>query len=89
MSSRPNPPCCKTKNWSDYNAALKKGGSLTIWFDPDMVWTLPPSGKRSRQQSYSDAAIQVCLTMRSLFGLALRQTTGFVESLLQLIGLDW
>ncbi len=27
--------------------------------------------------------------MKSLFGLALRQTTGFVESLLQLIGLDW
>ncbi len=27
--------------------------------------------------------------MKSLFGLALRQTTGFVESLLLLIGLDW
>ncbi len=26
---------------------------------------------------------------RSLFGMALRQTTGFVESLLRLIGLDW
>ena len=89
MSSRPEPPSYKTKNWSDYNAALKKRGSLTIWFDPDMVWTPPPSGKRGRQQSYSDAAIQVCLTMKSLFGLALRQTTGFVESLLQLIGLDW
>ena len=27
--------------------------------------------------------------MKVLFGMALRQTTGFVESLLQLIGLDW
>ncbi len=54
-----------------------------------MVWTPPPSGKRGRQQSYSDAAIQVCLTMKSPFGMALRQTTGFVESLLQLIGLAW
>ena len=27
--------------------------------------------------------------MKVLFGLALRQTTGFVESLLRLIGLDW
>jgi hypothetical protein len=27
--------------------------------------------------------------MKVLFGMALRQTTGFVESLLSLIGLDW
>lgn len=27
--------------------------------------------------------------MKSLFGIALRQTIGFVESLLRLIGLDW
>lgn len=27
--------------------------------------------------------------MKVLFGLPLRQTTGFVESLLDLVGLDW
>jgi hypothetical protein len=27
--------------------------------------------------------------MKVLFGMALRQTTGYVESLLQLVGLDW
>ena len=27
--------------------------------------------------------------MKVLYGMALRQTTGFVESLLQLVGLDW
>ena len=41
------------------------------------------------QPSYSDAAIQTCVTMKVLFGMALRQTTGFVESLLRLIGQDW
>lgn len=64
-------------------------GSLTIWFDPEMRWAATPSGKRGRQQSYSDAAIQTCLTMKVLFGMALQQTTGFVASLLNLIGLDW
>jgi hypothetical protein len=48
-----------------------------------------PTGKRGRQPVYSDLAIQTCLTMKVLFGMALRQTTGFVESLLPLIGLDW
>ena len=59
------------------------------WFDPEMVWTPPPSGKRGRQQQFSDAAIQTCLTLKVLFGMPLRQTTGFVQSLLRLVGLDW
>ena len=54
-----------------------------------MVWRAKPTGKRGRQPVYSDAAIQTCLTMKVLFGMALRQTTGFVESLLHLVGLDW
>ena len=54
-----------------------------------MAWAAQPTGKRGRQPIYSDAAIQTCLTMKVLFGMALRQTTGFVESLLRLISLDW
>ena len=79
----------KTKNWSSYNDSLKQRGSLSIWFEPEMVWTPLPSGKRGRQQQFSDAAIQACLTLKVLFGLPLRQTTGFVQSLLRLVGLDW
>ena len=79
----------KTKNWSSYNDSLKQRGSLSIWFDPEMVWTPPPSGKRGRQQQFSDAAIQTCLTLKALFGMPLRQATGFVQSLLRLVGLDW
>jgi hypothetical protein len=79
----------KTKNWSSYNDSLKQRGSLSIWFDLEMVWTLPPSGKRGPQQRFSDAAIQICLTLKVLFGMPLRQTTGFVQSLLRLVGLDW
>jgi hypothetical protein len=54
-----------------------------------MVWSPPPSGKRRRRQQFSDAAIQTCLTMKVLFGIPLRRTTGFVESLLRLVGLSW
>lgn len=83
------PTTYRTKNWSDYNRALKQRGSLSIWFDAEMAWEAKPSGRRGRQQAYSDAAIQACLTLKVLFGLPLRQTTGFVESLLELVGLDW
>ncbi|THF93682.1 MAG: IS5 family transposase [Sulfitobacter sp. SK025] len=83
------PTTYTTKNWSGYNRALKQRGSLSIWFDVEMAWDAEPSGKRGRQQAYSDAAIQACLTIKVLFGLPLRQTTGFVESLLELAGLNW
>ena len=54
-----------------------------------MAWVPPPTGKRGRQLQHSDAAIQTCLTMKVLFGMARRETTGFVESLLRGVGLDW
>ena len=44
--------------------ALKRRGSLTIWFDRAMIWEAAPTGKRGRQPDYSDAAIQTCLTMK-------------------------
>ncbi|MCU0905722.1 MAG: IS5 family transposase, partial [Tabrizicola sp.] len=87
--SRPTPPAYKTRTWPAHNKALKRCGSRTIWCDPAMTWEAEPTGKRGRQPDYSDAAIQTCLTMKVLFGMAFRQTTGFVESLLQLIDLDW
>ena len=60
--SRPTSPAYKTRNWPAYNEALKRRGSLTIWFDPEMAWEAAPTGKRGRQPDYSDAAIQTCLT---------------------------
>ena len=54
-----------------------------------MICEAAPTGKRGRQPGCGDAAIQTFLTMKVLFGLALRQTTGFVASLLRLIGLNW
>lgn len=83
------PTTYKTRNWAEYNHSLKQRGSLSIWFDPEMSWEAEASGRRGRQKTYSDAAIQACLTLKVLFGLPLRQTTGFVESLLKRVGLDW
>ncbi|MEF9995849.1 MAG: IS5 family transposase, partial [Burkholderiaceae bacterium] len=79
----------KTTNWAAYNAALKARGALTIWLDQEMQWYAPASGQRGRQRVFSDAAIQFCLSIKSLFGLALRQSLGLIESLLRLAGLDW
>ncbi len=77
------------RNWAQYNQSLMQRASLSIWFDADMAWEAEATGRRGRRQTYSDVASQACLTLKVLFGLPLRKTTGFVESLLKRVGLDW
>ncbi len=79
----------RTINWKAYNCALKARGDLTIWLDKDMQWLAAPSGKPGRSKTFSDAAIQFCLTVKCLFNLPLRQALGLVQSLLRLAGLPW
>ena len=87
--TRPDPTRYRTTNWKSYNAALKRRGSLLIWLDKDMTWLAPKTGRNGRPPVFSDAAIQFCLMVKVLFGLPLRQTTGMVESILSMAGLDW
>ena len=78
------------KNWSEYEQGLRDRGDVTIWFSEDAIADWIPSGRRSRgaQRRYSDLAIETALTLGILFRLPLRQTEGFVGSLLRLMDLD-
>lgn len=87
--SKPKPARYRTTNWSAYNDALRKRGSLLIWLDKEMSWLAPRDGGPGRPAVFSDAAIQFCLSIKVLFKLPLRQTAGMVASLLRLAGLDW
>ena len=86
--SKPPPARYRTTNWSSYNASLRKRGSLLIWVDKDMTWRAPRDGRPGRPPVFSDAAIQVCLSIKVLFKLPLRRSAGMVASLLRLAGLD-
>ncbi len=80
----------RVKNWPTYEAALRNRGDITLWFDEDAIdsWNAPPSGRAGGQRRYSDLAILTALTLRSVFHLPLRQTEGFVASLIRVMGLD-
>jgi hypothetical protein len=86
---KPAPHKYRTTNWKTHNEALKSRGSLLIWLDPTMNWHGQPSGKRGRNQTFSDEAIQFCLSIKCLFNLPLRQAMGMTQSLLHLAGLAW
>ena len=87
--NKPTLKIYSTLNWSTYNRALINRGNIAIWFDPKTQWYAQANGKQSRNQTSSDAAIQCCLMIKSLFRLSLRMVTGFVQSLIKLCGLDW
>jgi len=81
----------RVKNWSEYNRGLINRGNVTVWFSQDAIdgWSSKLTRKgRGRPQEYSDAAIECCLVLRSLFHLTLRATQGFVEGMIHLLELD-
>jgi hypothetical protein len=87
--SKPIHACYRITIWSSCTQALKRRGSLVIWLDKEMTWLAPRTGSLERPPAFSNAAIRFGLSIKALFKLPLRQTTGMVASLLRLAGLDW
>ncbi|WP_299986039.1 IS5 family transposase [uncultured Ruegeria sp.] len=78
-------------NWSEYNESLRQRGDVTIWVSDDVAqnWSSPRRKTRGGQPRYSDLAIEICLTLRVVFRLALRQTQGFMRSIAKLMGMEF
>jgi len=93
MKSRVHPKY-KTKyrvgNWPEYDRALVQRGDLTLWISADAIdaWKPAPSGRRGGQRKFADLAIETALKLRLVFKLPLRQTEGFLRSVLSLMGVD-
>jgi hypothetical protein len=73
----------KIRNWSQYNTSLINRGSLTLWISDDIISWWYGTG----HNTYSDRAIEIMLTIKAVYGLPLRATTGFVQSIFTLIGI--
>ena len=61
-----------------------------MWFTDEAVqaWRAEPRTTPGGQPHYSALAITTALTLRTVFGLALRQTEGLIGSIVELLGLD-
>ena len=65
----------KVTNWRQYNEGLKQRGSLRLWIKTEIVeqWKYQGDKKRGGQHQYSDRAIELCLIVRKVYHLPLRQ----------------
>lgn len=79
----------KVTNWSKYNESLRRRGDVTVWIEESAAkaWFAPENQRRGRPAKFSELAIETCLQIRVVFGLALRQTQGFVRSVFHLMEL--
>src|SRR6202046_1390827 len=77
-------------NWPAYEAGLRRWGGLTFWIDEAALseWGAPRRTSRGGQPIYADLAIEVVLTLRLVFHLALRQVEGFTRSVMRLLGME-
>ena len=84
----------RVRNWCEYEAGLRNRGSLTVWIsltDGNLEnWDAPRPKRRrpGRQRKYSNHAIETAVTLGMVFGLASRQTEGFICSLFTLLNLN-
>ena len=77
-------------NWPQYDAALVRRGSLTMWLTDDAIaaWQAPATGKRGGQPIYSSIAIETSLALRLVFHQPLRQTEGLLRSIAGVLKID-
>ena len=83
-------PAYRIRNWSQYNDALVRRGSLTLWVDQATLdaWRYQGPTQRGAQFQFSDMAIECLLTLRAVYHLTLRATEGFARSLFDLMAVD-
>lgn len=77
----------KVQNWPEYEAGLRRRGSLTLWIE-DVVLDRWQSVGPYGQARYRDITIETCLMLRTAFKMPLRQTEGLMDSVLTLMNLS-
>jgi len=82
----------KVSNWSEYNNILRNRGRIDLMIAENLSdgWyeDIGNHRKRGGQRIYSDKAILICIQIRCLFGLKLRQAQGFINWIFEMSGLD-
>src|SRR6185437_14388631 len=80
----------RVTNWPEYDAALIRRGSVTMWFSDDAVeaWHAPATGERGAPPIYSPIAIETGLALRLVFHQPLRQTEGMLRSIAAVLGVN-
>lgn len=83
-------PTYRQTNYAEYNQSLRDRGRIDIWLSDDIIenWqteqrSYDGTGSSSK---YPDNTLMACHYLRLVFKQPLRQTQGFIDSLLKEMG---
>ena len=81
----------RVMNWPDYDRGLVRRGDIRFWIDESALeqWDAAKRRTPGGQRRFSELAISTTLMLGMVFRLPLRQTEGFVRSLVDLMGCDF
>ena len=91
MAKKKTKQTYRLRNWPEYNKALVKRGSLTIWVSEDVLaaWhNTARTGRRGKPSTYTDTAILCMATLAEVYRLPLRATMGLTRSVIKLLGVE-
>lgn len=82
----------KITNWPDYNKALVKRGSVTVYLPADVIKAWQPRKCKNKLQGgqfkYSDIAIETTIAVKIAMHMPYRATQGFITSVFELMGVN-
>lgn len=81
----------RLRNWTEYNKALVRRGSLTLWVSDEIIaqrHETRRTGKRGAPRTYTDTAILCMATLEEVYGLPLRATEGLLSSVVKLLAVE-
>lgn len=80
----------RVRNWAEYDRGPVRRGDIRVWLSEDAVagWRAACRTTPGGQRRFSNLAIETTLILGAVLRFPLRQTEGFVRSLLQIMALD-
>lgn len=80
----------RVRNWAEYDRGLVQRGDVRVWISAEALacWKAACRSTPGGQRRFSNLAVETVLVLGALYKLPLRQTEGFVRSLIALMRLE-
>ena len=80
----------RVRNWAEYDRGLVQRGDVRVWISAEALacWKGACRSTPGGQRRFSNLAVETVLVLGALYKLPLRQTEGFVRSLIALMRLE-
>ena len=80
----------RVENWPEYDRGLVRRSDIRVWLSEDAIsgWRAACRTTPGGQRRFSNLAIETTLMLGAVLRLPLRQTEGYVRSLMEVMKLD-